>query len=291
MDAEIKLTLLAVGAVVQVGLMVPNEHKALRNAVIYSLGFAILTFATAMLEGRVHGGWISSVLGYHLLVFPVACHYLFKKQILPKVDELHLVVMTAVFWYAALSWWGPNPLLWLMLIPTLAVIYEAFSANAVEGRKRSWYCVWFLLLALVLGLMLFFQEFFGIIFETGQTLPPFFELILAGMAMVYLAVIGWQLFGISPLLFRTRFNRNHFDNEGFDEELDFLAQKYDAQLQLSRAHAILVLSALTFVLGSNYFLHIVPTESLVGAVIVGMTLWNRRAMGFQDHVPASGTTA
>ncbi len=265
MDRFFVFLLLSLGAVAQIGLMVPHRLKKIGITMAWALGVTIASIPLTILKGEAVRP--DSLQFMFFLFFLFLSFFSFKKEILPRVDEALVLCISAVFWYAALSLFGMHVLLWIFVPATLWTIYEAVNPKPPGPRARQASYAWFMVCSFCLGLLLAVGPLVDALRNSSAI-----DLVLSGMAFTYLFIIGLQLFRLIPIPGKRQSVEDRMKE--WHEDLALLTGKFDEKVQLTRAHAVLLMLAWAFVLSANFFLKAVSVETMVGLSVLGMTAWN-----------------
>ena len=102
-----------------------------------------------------NGDLAESFIVFHF-AFVFSLTVLFRKKILPEIDEVILILWNASFWYLYLGRFGFHGLLgFLALIPSCASLLVGIFRVEPDGLTKILMYVWFLIMSLAITAMLF----------------------------------------------------------------------------------------------------------------------------------------
>ncbi len=187
--------------------------------------------------------------------------------LLPRVNEqqmllIHVLVGINLFFSDRLGL--PDWALWLLLLPTLALVYQALWPKAFSIYVKALYYLWYLVTLVALA----FQNR-GELFTAVETSPLdmfIFMSILVFLGVHILAALRFVLIITSLIIPRNRPLLAHI--------MPHLVS--DAQMPLLNLGLILVVVLLLF--GLNLFYEVVLDQMLINALVLGVSHFGMRAV-------------
>ncbi len=212
-----------------------------------------------------------------LMMFCGLFGIVFRKEILPKVNERTLLFFTVIFWYAYLSAIGPYYILflwptWIAFIPTSAVIYSVLKTEEFSFLIKLMFYIWYLIIIFSLSCLLFSQAILPALSSPETTSMKPYEGFFYGGTFLYFISHLVYLVQLLPIpgkreTFETRIK------EWKTYLIELVGKHRDDEMPFSES--IVSLSVLLAVCSLNYTLKIVPEGILISTLILILSITNR----------------
>jgi hypothetical protein len=143
-------------------------------------------------------------VSYGMLVAGVVFTYLFRDRLLPRVGGRLLLSWNLLVVYVAVrSGWNSTLQIFLILIPTVPTVVNAFTDIDNTFAWKVFYQAWFSTILAVIALYCFDLKLFDV-FEAQSSvapagLPSPFEMIAGGAAFLYIVTNAWFVLALVPI--------------------------------------------------------------------------------------------
>jgi hypothetical protein len=236
-----------------------------------SLAFCVLIGSFGMAAGKheyEYRPFLHILISLGIFAFMFAIR--FKNDLLPVVSEKVLLSYSLILWFAFFSYlykgaaWQ-NVLAAILLVPSAATVFIAFKRPKLNFVWKLCLYTWFLCIVVSLGLFQFPFQHLSIFLspEKSPWLNPL-DCIVAGMALLYLAVNMAYLFELVPIPGR------HQSWADRMVEWHKLTGLMTERLEEEPMHRIglLILGGQGAALAAIYFFHWVPAALAINVFVV-----------------------
>ena len=208
-----------------------------------------------------------------LLIFLIPFFMAFKEVIINEINELILLSFNLTFWYLFLTKINPNPVLILLAsLPTIGVIFLAFSNFKIKDHWKIVFYLWFLVMDAFLILFYFFYgDLSSLVLVREIDSISLFNSFLAGMAFLHLS--SHFLCFASLIRLSTEYN-NRFVFEPIKKTIKdtvrnsrFIIDKYSSK-QAKILHSFLLVLLQGGFLILNYFYSFIPEFLLISIFVI-----------------------
>lgn len=259
------------GVVLESILLVGFDARELGSGIVGSTGASVLALIIGLIRAPELNLYTHVFIS--LVVFIGVFAIVFRRKILPVVNERTLLVLNLALWYVFLAYYPIFPqklkiLICLILIPmTISVNMMAFTDYVVGPALRLLFYMWFLIMIVFLGLAQFPIWNLSLFFDqmsTGRL--GFLDVFLIGMVFCYIATHAIYILILIPIpydsdrSFKSRWKE-------VKAHAKVLIEKYSYD-QLKQEEALLIMLILGGLLAANLFLELVPDHLAINTLIV-----------------------
>lgn len=187
-----------------------------------------------------------------LLLYAIMFIFMFKKDILPYINEGIILQVTVISVYFAITSKIPSVFTYILFIVVPYVIFLVVSKHEPKPITRLLLYVWFLIMsATIIGIMMYAR------FMRLDQIAQFSALdaFLGGMIALRFFTPVFYLFQLIPIP-----GRHQSISERiilWKDDVALMTKRYST-FQLKTTTAILAVSLQTILLALNYFLHMLP---------------------------------
>ncbi len=189
------------GVIIQLSLLALN-----RNNWLFFIFIILCSSLVAMIplsnEGPIN---VYAHFLFACILSSFSVTYCFYRDLLPTLSALSLFSVSSIFLFSFFSFFRDHSFahFWLLtailLIPTVLTVMTSFYNGTFNFFWKVFVYIWFLVMVVFLGLILFPFDYLRVFSTEGNNLWfSFFSCTLAGMAFSYLAVNASYLFLLIP---------------------------------------------------------------------------------------------
>jgi hypothetical protein len=247
MDQNILFSLVfGLGVLAQILMLIRVKFK---SGAFFKLFFiSLLAFLPARDEITYE---FYSHLFFMFIVFTVLIAVSYRKEIMPKINEKNILIMTLFFIYIALRYLESVGVLLLVLffLPIIATFVLAFTTTKLNSIFKFLFYLWFLIINCIL---LFSQFSVGSLsfFFKGAPSAGFFEIFFAGMIFVILCINVWYIIELMPIPGKHQSFMDRLDE--VKESISGMVKKYSSD-QLRFSHSLQIIIFFVALISVNAF--------------------------------------
>ena len=259
------------GVLLESILLVGFHAEGFGKGILASTAAAVLALIIGLFRAPELGYYTHVFIGLTVFVFVFAI--LFRKKILPVVNERALLVLNLAAWYVFFSYSPVIPqklriVIWLIFIPiTISIAMMAFIDYVVGPGFALLLYTWFLIMIVFLGLAQF--PFWNLSFffdRVSAARLGFLDVLLSGMVFSYIAIHAIYILALIPVPY---YEDQSFKNRWKEvkEHAIMLIRRYSPD-QLRRGEALLIVLVLGGPLLGNLLLKLLPDHLAANTLIV-----------------------
>jgi hypothetical protein len=252
-------------------ILVGLKAKSLGIGFLVSLCGGLVSFAVGLFKAPEFGFYTHILIG--LAIYSGIFAILFRKKIMPIVNERTLLVLNMALWYLFLAYFPMfsfkvKLLICLVLIPmTIGVNLMAFIDHVVGPGLTLLFYTWFLVMILSLGLFQFpfwnLSLFFG---KIGADRLGFMNALLTGMVFSYIVIHMFYILALIPIpYYRAQSFRQRWSE--VKKHAKLIIEKYSHQ-QLRQEEALLIVLILGGLLAANLLFQLITDHLVINFLIV-----------------------
>lgn len=249
------------------------QNKSLKSLLLLLLAllFSFLLAAYMYFKMNFPDDMDPVVAFYFFICFSVGIAFIYKKEILPVINEAHILSLTILFWFIFLVYfysdaWYIKIFTVLALVPTIGTIFICFTTFKLKNWVKLFFYVWFLVMTIFI--MISYFPFGNISFFWSQNLvilPDPITVFLSGLVFVILLSYIAYVFYLIPIPGKYQ----PIDDRIRECKLFArgLIQKY-SDLQLVAKYVFLIIIIECAVLFINFYFYIIPNYLLISTILL-----------------------
>lgn len=255
-SGELQFVLIwAFGALLQLFLLIRKDIN-LKNLLLS--GFVSLSLMFPDWKDETY------ILVKHIIIvvlfFIMLIGFLHKKHLLPRVNELSILLLTIIFWYSVFSFDYQSEIAYicksLAIIPTLITFYSVMQKGKLAKILRMTLYVWHMIIIMTLAFInyefLSFNNFY--VDASRDILPNVLDIFAHGMVSTYLFLYGLYLSRLIPIPGKRQSIKDR--GKEWREDVKLMLSKYSNE-DINIKYAFLVIIVLGGLLTINYFFNII----------------------------------
>jgi len=238
---------------INLGRKVWSKKFLLSLLILLILGPVVYYFGE--LKGEVSPFMLT--LGYISLI---ALYFLFKNELLPKINEKTILLYIILSWYILLVFFNPVSYSFLYIVfgaLTLIISYYAFHEKEFGSKLKILSYVIYLVILFVIGYWNIYSNIFNFFNPVDVNQLVIFEYIIMGFVIMHLFVSFYTII----LLF------GHDTYEKEKKHLEIVKSKYSSE-QMNAGNFIAIGFLLIAVLIFNFYLKLIDNLVFVNVIIV-----------------------
>ncbi len=247
-----------IGILVQSFLLIKVNLKEHRKKYLWAI---LISFAGVLGFARDGGESLYAYILTYFLFFSIVYAGMFKKEILPVINEAILLFFTIIILY--LSYFYFSFVFNILLVPALLVFICSFTNIKLPGFWKVMGYVWFLVINIVL---IIFQFKHGNLYYVFQgTSVSLYEIFFTGMTFLYFVANVMCVLEFVPLPSKHQTFSQKMAQ--IKDHIKIITAKFsDYQIRLH--HSLIVIVLTVGILLGNYYLQLVPDNTIVNISII-----------------------
>jgi len=246
-----------------------KSSKSILYLIGASIGALILSFIVYNDSHRQFD--ISIFILYFFIILSIGIAMIYKREILPEINEAHILSITILFWFIFLAYfyseiWYKTLFAVISVFPTIGVIYISFTTFLLKNWTKLFFYIWFLVMMLFIIVSYFPFGNISFFWTGNHSLSPDpVTVFFSGMIFVYFIAYVAYLYYIIPIPGKHQSIKDRIlESKHFSKSM---TQNY-SDLQLIPKYSFFLILIECVILLVNYYLNLIPNYLIISVIIV-----------------------